>query len=268
MAVRLPQGRTLQTPQSRGVRVPIEQIIAVQGENPYANAINQISPVISQPLQKRAALRREAQSVGAIGKATGMDMTGVKDSQTALSLAQLSALKNYRDGLLNLKGGAGGRRILPQDSVNKIAQADTALAQIGKAKEGYNPSYVGPLQGRLSKLQSVPGAKNIPFVGGLINDPKRAKFNQDLKFGITKFLYSEAGKQLSDQERTFVMEVLNNPNAEDDIFKAQMDNAYDILKEAQSRYKKTLYDSGYRVPGMEEQNSLMSEMEKEGLVTQ
>lgn len=73
--------------QRRERRVPLQEIIAVQGQNPLAGGID----ALSAALQKRAELERQAQQVAAISKATGVDLPGVSDPATALSLAKTMA---------------------------------------------------------------------------------------------------------------------------------------------------------------------------------
>lgn len=60
MAISLPRATFSDAPQPKRRQIPLEQILAVQGNNPYAAAIDQIGPILSQALQKRADLRRQA----------------------------------------------------------------------------------------------------------------------------------------------------------------------------------------------------------------
>lgn len=74
MALQLPERRTPAPPQFQQQQVPIDQIIQVMGQNPYAQALNQITPVISQALQARAQRRRQAQANEVITKSLGIEV--------------------------------------------------------------------------------------------------------------------------------------------------------------------------------------------------
>lgn len=296
MALELPKARPSGAPQSRKRDVPVEAILRVLGNNPYAKALDVSGEALSQAIQQRAELRRNANAITQMAQAAGEEaptdprgltpssygsVLQLKDKRSAenreqkrfdaemkFKRDQLASLDKHRAALAAAKQQQMGK-ILPQDTINKIANSNTAISEIKNAVNSYNPSFTGPIQGRLSALESVPGATKIPFIGKQIANPDRATFTQNLKFGITKFLYSEAGKQLSDQERNFVMDVINNPAADDTIFKAKLDNAFRMMDEANGRYLTLLSDSGYRVPGREKQTQsdpLMDSLINEGLV--
>ena len=150
---------------------------------------------------------------------------------------------------------------------DQISKGDTAVKELKNSQLQYDESFTGPIQGRLSSLESVPGISKVPFIGKQVVNPERAKFNQNVEFGIVKFLYSEAGKQLSDEERKYVRSVINEPSKDDVVFKARLDNAIRIVDEANDRYKKVLKGTGYNVPGMEEKVSY-DDLIKEGLVSE
>jgi hypothetical protein len=69
--------------------IPVEQIIAAEGFNPMAAGIQQVGDTLGQALQRRAALRQQAQQVAALEKVAGQPVgafTGVP-LEVASSLA-------------------------------------------------------------------------------------------------------------------------------------------------------------------------------------
>ena len=59
MAIRLPESKAFPSIQVSRRRVPMEQIIDIQGQNPLAQGIDVAGNVIGQALQQRAALRKQ-----------------------------------------------------------------------------------------------------------------------------------------------------------------------------------------------------------------
>lgn len=73
MAINLPRASLSEAPQRKKQQVPLEQILAVMGRNPFAEAINDVGPVLSQALQRRAELRRQAEVGGQLEKLAGQE---------------------------------------------------------------------------------------------------------------------------------------------------------------------------------------------------
>lgn len=76
MALRLPQAQALPEVQRSRYKVPVEQILAVEGQNPLAQGINAAVPILAQALQKRAEIRRQAAQVQQLAQLTGQQDPG------------------------------------------------------------------------------------------------------------------------------------------------------------------------------------------------
>jgi hypothetical protein len=90
MSIRLPQPRIAEAPKSNKRQIPLEAILQVMGRNPYAEALNDVGPALSQALQKRAELRRNANISGVMYKEAGetppADLGGFTPDTTAALL--------------------------------------------------------------------------------------------------------------------------------------------------------------------------------------
>mgnify|MGYP001614723155 CR=1 FL=1 len=92
MGLRLPESRFSDAPQPRKRQVPIEAIIATMGNNPYAKAIDQIGPILSLAIQKRAELRKRGQELAALEQIAGQQPGAYSglSNEMATSLASSS----------------------------------------------------------------------------------------------------------------------------------------------------------------------------------
>lgn len=101
MALNIPQRRIQVNPiQVPRRSIPLEQIVAVQGQNPVATGIDTAAQVIGSALTKRAALIQQGQQLAKLEQIAGSNpgsFTGL-DISTATSLAQNSA-KNQAENL-------------------------------------------------------------------------------------------------------------------------------------------------------------------------
>ena len=89
MALELPKSRLgVRQIRTEKRRVPIEQIIAVQGQSPVATGIETAGNVIGQALQQRAALRRQGEQLARLESLAGQQPGGFQglDPSTATSL--------------------------------------------------------------------------------------------------------------------------------------------------------------------------------------
>lgn len=71
MGLKLPQSRPSAAPQLKRREVPVEAILQVMGNNPYAQAIDRVTPMLSKALEQRAQRRRDAATVGQMASAVG-----------------------------------------------------------------------------------------------------------------------------------------------------------------------------------------------------
>lgn len=92
MALELPKSRrSLQPIQITKRNIPLEQIIAVQGQNPLATGIETAGNAVSQALQKRNQMRQQGQQIAELAALTDQQ---VPDTTTGLSPDQyVSAIK-------------------------------------------------------------------------------------------------------------------------------------------------------------------------------
>lgn len=75
-------------------RVPTEAIIQTLGQSPVAQGIETAGNVLGKAIQRRAELKRQAQQVDAIAKATGVDLKGISDPALAASIGK--SVGDYR----------------------------------------------------------------------------------------------------------------------------------------------------------------------------
>lgn len=103
MGLKLPESRQSEAPQSKKRQVPIETIIKVMGNNPYAQAIDQIGPILSAAIQKRAELRKRGQELAALEKVAGQQEGAYAglSNEMATSLAS-SSIKDTQQRQQNL----------------------------------------------------------------------------------------------------------------------------------------------------------------------
>lgn len=94
MGLRLPEHKLSDAPRPQRRKVDTETILRVMGNNPYADAINQITPVLSEALRQRAEARRQASQQSALAELTGADPeTLSKLSPEAANLYASSSMK-------------------------------------------------------------------------------------------------------------------------------------------------------------------------------
>lgn len=126
MALQLPERRTPPPPQNFNYApVPIAQILAVQGQNPYAQTLDQLTPVISQALMARAQRKRQAQTNDMVTKSLGIDVPEGSDL-SGLTPENLIAIKKERDAGEDTFTGFG----LTEDKKNIIAMNKRGEAKL------------------------------------------------------------------------------------------------------------------------------------------
>lgn len=70
--IRLPQSRPSAAPRTTKTYDNTDAILKVMGQNPFAQAIDQVTPLLAQALQRRQELRQQAQQVAQVESAYGM----------------------------------------------------------------------------------------------------------------------------------------------------------------------------------------------------
>jgi hypothetical protein len=195
MAIRLPQPSFSDSPKSNKRQIPLEAILQVMGRNPYAEALNDVGPALSQALQKRAELRRNANISGVMYKEAGetppADLGGFTPDTTAALLGIQT----------NRKKAASEAEFQKREEARKNADLNLKVLQ---AQNGYTTldpngqtrSYPGISGVSLNIDESglptldtkgfKPGSKPVPLGGGGggISDDKikkslLEKFNAD-----------------------------------------------------------------------------------------
>lgn len=97
MALRLPEKQLSNDAIQRRVpRDNSQMIMQAMGNNPYARAIDQITPVIANALQMRAQLRQQAQDAAAVSKAleTGVISPDIRDPNVMLNIYEAQTARS------------------------------------------------------------------------------------------------------------------------------------------------------------------------------
>lgn len=99
MALRLPEYRPPAAPQAIPTNVPLNQILAVRGQNPYAQAIDQITPLLSQAFEERAKRKKQLQANEMITKGLGIETPEGADLSTipTENIIQMANAKTAND---------------------------------------------------------------------------------------------------------------------------------------------------------------------------
>jgi hypothetical protein len=135
------------------------------------------------------------------------------------------------------------QKILTQGALQDIKNHESAISLLKNAQQTapeIMARSVGLFGGKVA-----PALSKLPGVGKPFRDPERAVFQQNVKTGLLKFLYSEAGKQLSDPERINVEQAIGSVDTPIEEFKPKLDNAIQIIESAQRRYTQSLSGAGY-----------------------
>lgn len=153
MALELPRARLSGAPQLRRRDVPVDQILAVLGRNPYAEAMNNVRPLLSDALAKRAALRREVVQAKEIQKILQSD--GRPPDQTSLSPSLLLDAEKARHSF-----NKTGNRYLPVGG-GSIFDTETQ----GFLTDGnLNDRHGEALRGANQQSPYVDSADGIPLI--------------------------------------------------------------------------------------------------------
>lgn len=136
MDIQLPQKRMAVNPvQTQKRNIPVEQIIAVEGQNPLATAIDTSSSVLGQVLAKKAELKRQGeqlarqrQQVARLEQLSGQQPGSFEglDPETAFSFAQ-NKIKQNTD---------------IQEEARKLAQNTTKIRAL-ESQFGYKQNELG-----------------------------------------------------------------------------------------------------------------------------
>lgn len=260
-------------------QIPIEQIIAIQGRSPVATGIETAGNVLGQALARKAELQRqgemlaraEAQDLAKFNREAELkrelqqnalsaregtnDKKPVKLQFAGLDEAGNPIVFNPDTGNLQTGGRATSssgallpkqKKVLPGAVLQDIKNQESAISLLEKAAQT-SPEIIERSTGFFGG-KVAPALSKVPGVGAPFRDPQRAVFQQNVKTGLLKFLYSEAGKQLSDPERLAVTDAIGSVDQPSEQFTPLLNNAIGIIKGAQQRYQESLGGSGYLMP--------------------
>lgn len=147
MGLEIPQQRrNVRQIQINRQNVPLDQIIAVKGQSPVGQGIQEFGQVLGQALQRRAELRRQAEQVAGIQNATGINLSGITDPSIALSVA-------------NHKESVDARKQQAEDMKSfKLLMLNNQMAKVpdvAQSKENANQDRLEKIHAdRLSKIVS------------------------------------------------------------------------------------------------------------------
>lgn len=156
MGLRLPEQRSSAAPKTSKQYDNTDAILKVMGTNPYAQAIDQITPILSQALQRRAELRKQGQTNDLVSKSLGLEVPPGTDisqipTETLIQTAQAktSADKANQYDFVGLSG----------DQKNMIVlNKHTGQTELHPLPGGFSPKAPPQKQGGLSGL---PGDKDF-----------------------------------------------------------------------------------------------------------
>lgn len=200
-------------------------IMKVQGNNPYAQAIDQITPVLAQALQRRIQLRQQANAIGQMASAAGEDAPTNTAGLTPEDYGQLLTIKTNRSKVANEAAYQGREESRKNnDQLLKFLELQKGtkiVSPFGGTTEVPGMSGVSATQGPGGLLQIdtskfKPGDKGIVGSGsgiGGANDPLKA-LQEDLdpvsaKGGMEK---QAQRSQAADRVLTLLDQSGGNPN--------------------------------------------------------
>lgn len=189
MALRLPESRQSEAPRPQRRKVDTEAILRVMGNNPYAQAIDNITPVLSEALKQRAQARKMAQQQAALGELTGAD-------PEKLSRLSPEAANLYASSMMKQREAENAK----EASLPKIRALEKSLgAKEGELGDDYDTAKLMFTQSSIEKRmrenpnialrrESIESGEDSKFKNRLnnqknrlINDPRvKPLFAQDI----------------------------------------------------------------------------------------
>lgn len=269
MAFELPRRRIdVKQIQTQKRKVPIEQIIAVQGQSPVATGIETAGNVIGQALMRRGQLRQEGEKLaqhqanferemelkerqamgGGMGRggATGYFVPRGVDPQSGRPIYSNSKQPGlFYDDMTPYQGTAPGKLVLqtlPSEQVEKESQLSTLKLAAEKISASYDPSFVGPIASRTGKLGQA---------FDMTASPEKASFYGNVADLRNQLVYLRSGKQINEQEYKRLLAAMPNEGLSPIDFTQKLNNFYQLLDTIISSRQATLQGTGYRLPKLE-----------------
>ena len=248
MAIELPKNRlNIRQIQTQQRKVPLEQILAVEGQNPLATGVETFGNVLSQTIAKRAELQRQGQEL-AMAKANELEKfnreAGLKREMAAgeATLKRELAAEKLNSG--GGRGGAGGyfvpRGVDPESGKPLYSNSK----QPGLFFDDMTP-YTGNAPGKLV-LQTLPSEQieqevkmdtlslalnkvkdsySDDFVGPVaarvgkakqyiepLANEKAANFYSNIQDLRNQLVYLRSGKAINEEEYKRLLDAIPNEN--------------------------------------------------------
>jgi len=128
MAIKLPQARFSDAPRRPTPKDNTDLILRVMGNNPYAQAIDQITPVLSKALEQRALRRRQANTVQQMASTAGEAPPDQNNGLDPETYGKLLAIKT---------GRANEARQEKLNAAEEARKNNLAVLQALQAQSGY-----------------------------------------------------------------------------------------------------------------------------------
>lgn len=282
-SIRLPQARSSAAPKTSKQYDNGDLIMKVMGTNPYAQAIDQITPILAQALQKRQELRNQAEQVGQVESAYGMEPGKLKglplaqaatigkdiyDTKAKANVAgtkapgggyyiprgvdpatgrpvysNSKALGLFFDDNTPYKGGAPGALTLKPLPSDQI-QKETDLSTLKFSLDKVKGSYDQELVGPIASRYG----KGKQYIEGAAT-PEATDFYSNVADMKNQLVYLRSGKAINEEEFKRLQDAIPNENMSPTDFSRRMMNFEQLLDTMNRTRSGALSGSGYRAPG-------------------
>lgn len=280
--IRLPQARSSAAPRTSKQYDNGDMIMKVMGTNPYAQAIDQVTPILAAALQKRQELRKQAQQVGQVETAYGMDpgkLQGLPlaqattigkdifDQQSKQSMAgkktegggyfiprgvdpatgrpvysDSKKIGLFFDDNTPYKGGAPGALNLKAQPSDQL-QKESDLSTLKFALDKVKGSYDPELVGPIASRYG----KGKQYIEGAAT-PEATDFYSNAADMRNQLVYLRSGKQINEEEYARLKSAIPNEEMSPTDFSRRMTNFEQLLDTMQRARSQALAGSGYRNP--------------------
>lgn len=291
MAFELPQRRqAVRQIQTQQRKIPLEQIIAIQGQSPLATGIETAGDVLGAAIQKRAELQRQGQQLaiqqqmeenkyarelqgqkellalknntqegGGRGGSTGYFVprgVNVENGRSVFSNSKMPGY--YYDDMTRAPDTALGKAVLqtlPSEQIEQESKMDTLSLALEKVKESYSDDLVGPVASRVGKAKQ--------YVEPLANE-QAANFYSNMSDMRNQIVYLRSGKQINQEEYKRLLDSIPNETTSATDFKVRLANFEQLKDTILASRQKNFQGTGYRTAnGLKSINSPKPSMIKQ-----
>src|SRR3990167_106122 len=253
--------------------VPLEQIIAVKGQNPYATGIESLGNVLGQVLTRKAELQREGQQLAQMQQADidkfnreanlKRELVQMKQEEVPMGRGGpngyfvprgvdpnsgkplYSSSKRpglFYDDMTPYQGTAPGKLILqtlPSEQIEQESKMDTLSLALQKVQDSYSDDFVGPVASKVGKAKQ--------YIEPLANE-QAANFYSNLADMRNQIVYLRSGKQINEEEYKRLLNAIPNENTSATDFKVRLGNFQQLKDTILSSRQRNLSGTGYRTP--------------------